>query len=122
MAEVLVVDDDQNNRLLLATLLRHAGHTIVEASDAAAALAIVEEKLPALIIVDLALPGTSGAQLIRQLRANHRTANVKLALYTATEIGPALEELTDAFGVSAVIPKPGNPREILEVLQRLLAP
>ncbi len=122
MADVLIVDDDQNNRLLLATLLRHAGHKAVEAADARAATATLDDKIPALVIVDLSLPGISGVQLVRQIRTNPRTANVKIALYTATQAGPALEELCDAYGISAVIPKPGDPREILGVLQRLLTP
>lgn len=122
MAEVLIVDDDRSNRLLLATLLRHAGHTALEAADARAAIAIMEEKLPALVIVDLSLPGISGAQLVREIRTNPNTANVKIALYTATQVDVALEELSDIYGISAVIPKPGDPREVLSVLQELLTP
>lgn len=121
MAEVLIVDDDQYNRLLLATLLRHAGYTALEAADAHAAIAILEERIPVLVVVDLSLPGISGAELVREMRTNPRTANVKIALYTATQPGPALEELCDAYAISAVIPKPGDPRQTLEVLQWLLA-
>lgn len=116
------MDDDQNNRLLLATLLRHAGHTALEAADARAAISIMEKKRPALVIVDLSLPDISGTQLVREMRANPRTANVKIALYTATQMGAALDELSETYRISAVIPKPGDPREVLGALKRLLAP
>lgn len=122
MADVLIVDDDGNNRLLLATLVRHAGHTALEACDARTALAIVEQQRPALTIVDLALPDISGAELVRRMRANPRTGNMKIALYTATPPGAALDELSDAYRINAVIPKPGDPRETLRVLEQLLAP
>lgn len=120
MSEALIVDDEQNNRLLLATLLQHLGHTPLEAPTGAAALALAQERALALIIVDLSLPDMSGAQLIRSLRAGSRTANVKIALYTATPPGAALDELTDLYRISAVIPKPGDPRKILPLLQQLL--
>ena len=120
MADVLIVDDDENNRLLLATLLRHAGHTPLEAAGGREGLQIAQEKRPALVIVDLSLPDLPGAQLLRELRKDARTAGAQIALYTATQPGAALEELRDLYRVGAVIPKPGDPREILRLLTQLL--
>lgn len=120
MAEVLIVDDEPNNRLLLATLLRHAGHTPLEAADARTALALSSEKQPALIVVDLSLPDMSGAQLIKHLRTSARTAGSKIALYTATRLDAAAQEIADLYGISAVIPKPGDPQDILDLLDKLL--
>lgn len=122
MADVLIVDDDQNNRLLLATLLRHAGQTPLEACGGREALEIARERCPALVIVDLALPDLSGPQLLRELRTDARTANARIAIYTATQPGAALDELCDLYGIGAVIPKPGDPREILRILTDLLEP
>lgn len=122
MADVLIVDDDENNRLLLATLLRHAGHVPLEAAGGHEGLAIAQEKNPALIIVDLSLPDLPGAQLLRLLRADARTAGARVALYTATRSDAAVDELRDLYRVDAVIPKPGDPRQILLLLKQLLAP
>lgn len=122
MADVLIVDDEENNRLLLATLLRHAGHTALEAATGREGLAIAQEKRPSLVIVDLSLPDLSGAQLLRELRANAQTADTQIALYTATQPGAALDELRDLYRIGAVIPKPGDPREILRLLTQLLQP
>lgn len=121
MAEVLIVDDNENNRLLLATLLRHAGQTPLEAAGGREGLEIARERRPALVIVDLSLPDIPGAQLLRELRADPRTAEVRIALYTATQLGAALEELRDLYSVDAIIPKPGDPRQILTLLMQLLA-
>lgn len=120
MPNVLVVDDDANNRLLLATLLKHAGHTALEAADATAALKIAAESQPALIIVDLSLPDMPGTTLIKRLRSDPLTANTKIALYTATRLDAATQELTELYNVRAIIPKPGDPKKILKILARLL--
>jgi CheY-like chemotaxis protein len=120
VAEVLIVDDDENNRLLLATLLRHAGHTPFEAGAGREGLEIAREKRPALIIVDLSLPDISGVQLLHELRTDARTAKLGIAVYTATQPGAALDELRELYGIGAIIPKPGDPREVLSLLTQLL--
>lgn len=120
MSNVLIVDDDANNRLLLATLVKHAGHGPLEAADGASALQVAAEKQPDLIVVDLALPDMPGTALIKQLRDDSRFRHAKIALYTATRLDAAVKELTDLYGVCAVIPKPGDPRRILEIFEGLL--
>ncbi len=120
MANILVIDDDENNRLLLGTLLEHAGHSVLEAAtgDSGAQLAVQER--PEVIVIDLALPDMSGAALIRRLRSDPRSANAILALYTATELTPALRDLIDDFGIRGVIPKPGDPTRILSAFAALV--
>ncbi len=120
MAKVLVVDDDANNRLLLVTLLRHAGHEAVEAADANTALLEALRETPALAVVDLSLPDMPGTELIRRLRRNASTAAMKIALYTATPSDAAVRELTDLYGISGILPKPGDPDAILEIFSTLL--
>jgi len=120
MGKALIVDDDKNSRLLLATLIQHTGHTALEADSGAAALRIIADESPDLVIVDLSLPDINGAELIGRLRKDPKTAKVPIALYTATTMGPALEQLVDAYAISAVIPKPGDPKEVLETIRLLL--
>ena len=120
MGKALIVDDDQNSRLLLATFVQHAGHTALEAESGAAALRIAADELPDLVIVDLSLPDMNGAELIRRLRKDAKMAKVPIALYTATTMAPAIEQLVDIYAISAVIPKPGDPKEVLETIRLLL--
>lgn len=122
MADVLIVDDDPNNRLLLATLLNHSGHQALEAADGRSALELAAQKRPHLVIVDLGLPDMSGMALIKHLRQDTPSGDgIKIALYTATQLGAAAQELAELYGISAVIPKPGDPREILTIFEGLLA-
>lgn len=121
MATILVIDDDENNRLLLATLMEYAGHTLLEASTAASGLAVALDVRPDVVVVDLSLPDMSGPELLRRLRAEPALEQTRLALYTATE-SAGLAELVDRFKIGGRIPKPGTPQEILAAFGRLLNP
>jgi CheY-like chemotaxis protein len=120
MGKVLVIDDDPNNRLLLLTLLKYAGHSALEAETGSTGAQIAAAETPDLIIVDLSLPDISGPELLRTLRADPRTKGATIALYTATRLAPAIEELVEIYGVRGVIPKPGDPQEILRVIESLV--
>lgn len=120
--KILVIDDDENNRLLLSTLIRHAGQESIEAASGNEGLEIAFGDVPQAVVVDLSLPDVSGAEVIRRLRSDPRTKNIKIALYTATRSTPALDELVESFGVDCIIPKPGDPAEALESIRRLTAP
>jgi DNA-binding NtrC family response regulator len=64
----MVVDDDAPLRSLVATVLTRAGHDVVEAGDGEEALRLLDEKLPDLILTDLAMPKMDGARLIEEVR------------------------------------------------------
>ena len=69
MARVLVVDDDEDIRGLVAMRLKAAGHRVVAVGDGSAALALVEERgLPEVAVLDVSMPGMDGFQLLEALR------------------------------------------------------
>ena len=121
MARILVVDDEPNNRLLLATILEHAGHRILEAADGETALRSAAAAPPDLVIADLHLPGLSGADLIRALRASARTTPLRIALYTATAPDATFDEFVAAAHIDGIIPKPSEPQAVLRIVNELLA-
>ena len=120
MATVLVVDDEPATRALVRIVLESAGHRIVEASAAAEALACTAEERPDLILLDLSLRGTSGAEFLRRLRSNEATRATRVALYTATPMSPALRDFMTIYGVSDAVAKPCEPLELIESVARAL--
>lgn len=120
MARILVADDDRNARLLIRTLAEHAGHDVVEAADGERALLLARESPPDLAIVDLSMPLVSGPDFVRALRKDERTRTVRVALYTATLRTAAIDAFIDAYGICAVLPKPGEPAALLAALEAAL--
>lgn len=120
MAEILIVDDDPHARLLVTTLLRHAGHGSLEAADGVAALRLAAEHRPDLIVVDLSMPTMNGAEFIRKLRADPSTRDLRVALYSATAMDAATRDFMEIYGVVASLPKPSEPHELLAAVEAAL--
>lgn len=82
-ASILVVEDETTIQELIALNLSQAGHEPLLAADAHEAMESVRESLPDLVLVDWMLPGLSGVDLVRRLRANERTQNIPIIMLTA---------------------------------------
>lgn len=120
MATVLVADDDDATRLLVRTVLEHAGYAVVEARTGPETLAAAAAQPPDLILLDLSMPAMSGPAILRALRADARTAATAVALYTATPMNPALRDFMEMYGIEHVVPKPSEPLELIAGVDRAL--
>jgi putative two-component system response regulator len=82
-ARILVADDIEANRELLAALLARDGYTVVTAADGAAALAEVEREPPDLVLTDVMMPELNGFELCRRLKQQRATRLIPVVLVTA---------------------------------------
>lgn len=110
---VLVVEDDDDNRELLAELLRLEGHAVEAVPDAERAMALAAARPFDALVADVGLPGMDGLELARELR--RRTPH--LAVVAVSGYGD-VPELADARGrdVDAVVVKPADPKRLLAAL------
>jgi two-component system phosphate regulon response regulator PhoB len=107
----MVVEDEPAIQELIAFNLRQAGHRALRADSAEQALRLVQEALPDLILLDWMLPGASGVELARRLRADKRTREVPIIMLTArTDEQDKLTGLET--GADDYITKPFSPREL----------
>jgi signal transduction histidine kinase/DNA-binding response OmpR family regulator len=120
MVTILVVDDRAADRLFLATLLGYGGHRILEAGDGAAALAVVRDHSPDLVVTDLLLPGIDGFELMRQLRADPASVSTPVIVYSATYCDSEARSLAKTCGVSYFLTKPTEPEVILRTVANAL--
>jgi two-component system, cell cycle response regulator DivK len=120
VSTVLVVDDDENSRLLVRTLLAHAGHSTIEAAGGVEGLALAALHRPDLVLLDLSMPSMSGAEFVRALRGDAQTKGIAVALYTATATSPAVRDFMEMYQIRHAIAKPSEPSEFLEAVSRAL--
>lgn len=114
--KILVVDDDLALRGLVSFALRQAGYLPVEAGDGPQALALFEREQPDLVILDVNLPGQSGFELCRQLRAQ-TSAPIMLLTVRNTEED---EVMGLDLGADDYLTKPFSPRGLLARVRALL--
>ena len=120
MAIILVVDDRAVNREFLAMLMGYAGHRAVEAADGAAALVLVRQLRPDLVISDIVMPTMDGLEFVRCLRADADIAHIPVIFYTASyRLGDA-RSMAQRCGVATVLTKPSKPQVILEAVAAAL--
>ena len=117
MATVLVVDDEPVNRLLMRSMLSH--HLVHEAASAEEAHVAVATHRPQLIILDLSLPEANGFDVLKRLRADGCVTPV--LLYTATRPDATMTELASLYGASGFLPKPGEPAEVIALVEATIA-
>jgi len=120
MAVILVADDDRDTRELVRLVLAHAGHAVVEAKTGAEALESAAALSPDLILLDLSMPGMSGADFLRALRADPHTKTTRVALYTASPMSPAVRDFMEIYAVGNVVPKPCEPLELIAAVEEAL--
>jgi len=110
-ATVLVVEDEPAIQELIAYNLKQAGHQPLRADNAEQAMRLVQDALPDLVLLDWMLPGLSGIELARRLRADKRTKAVPIIMLTAR--ADEQDKLTGLdTGADDYIIKPFSPREL----------
>ncbi len=105
MAKVLVVEDNHANMTLAAFLLKSVGHTVLSAIDAEVALTLARDEQPALILMDIQLPGMDGLQATALLKADEKTRHIPVIALTALAM-KGDEERIRAAGCDGYIAKP----------------
>jgi len=118
-ALVLVVDDEQLNRKLLRTLLGLEGIDVIEAEDGESGLALARSENPDLILLDLQLPGMSGLEALRALKADGARRDTPVVILSAG----SLEEDGEGFrqaGAADLLLKPFSREELASTVRPLL--
>ncbi len=118
---VLVVEDDPVNMELLVALLEQADCEVLRAETADAGLRVAAAERPDLILMDVQLPGMTGYEATRRLKADPATAAVPVVAVTAQAMRGDDARARDA-GCDAYLMKPLDTRCFRDILHRFLAP
>jgi len=115
MATVMVVDDEERVRTLLAKSLSSQGHTVVTAASASAAIDRLESKAVDLVVLDLVMPGLGGLAVLNALNEGKKTTPV-IVLSGVTDVASRVEALDR--GAVDVVSKPFSLTELLARVRR----
>jgi len=118
--KVLIADDEPNIVVSLEYLMKREGHEVLVARDGDEALALARSAQPALVLLDVMMPGRSGFEVCQALRADEATAGIKVLMLTAkgrdTDVAQGL-----GVGADAYMTKPFSTRELAAKVKELLA-
>ncbi len=120
MAKILIVEDNPANMTLAVFLLESAGHSVVTATDAETGLTLARDERPALILMDIQLPGIDGLDATVLLKRNDRTRDIPVIALTALAM-KGDEERIRAAGCDGYIAKPISYKEFLATVATQLA-
>ena len=116
----VVADDDADLRRLMGLVLGLVGVDMVEAADGNAALALVRERRPALLVLDAMMPGLHGFDVCAAVRRDPALADTRVVFCSAVYRGTVADDARLAFGADAFIQKPFRLEEAAAKLREVL--
>ena len=119
--KILVVEDNEQNRILMRQILKHHGYEVLEAADGAAGLEMAREHMPDLILLDLQMPVMGGFAVIRELRKTPELSKLKVIAVTSFAMKGDREKALEA-GFDEYVTKPIDTRKFVELVKEILLP
>jgi two-component system, cell cycle response regulator DivK len=116
---ILIVEDNDKNRKLVRDLLTVKGYRLLEAERGEDGLRLAREQRPALVLMDIQLPGIDGIETLRQLRADPATAAIPVIAVTASAMTQDRQKIL-AAGFDGYQSKPISVRPFLEAVRAVL--
>ena len=116
---ILIVEDNEDNRIVYSTMLRHFGFAVDEAENGAEGILKARTKLPDLILMDIAIPLVDGWEAVQRLKRDPITAGIPIVALTAHAM-PADREKAIQVGCDGYLAKPCEPRAVVEEVRRIL--
>ena len=116
---VLVAEDEDDIRELVAYRMEKAGYDVISAADGEEAIQLALERVPSLAILDVMMPKVDGYEVTRRLRAEESTSRMPIILLTARAQEADVQRGFDA-GADDYIRKPFSPQELRARVQAIL--
>ena len=113
---VLIVEDNEKNMKLFRDVLQATGYSTLEATTGEEAVELALSQAPALVLMDVQLPGIDGVEALERMRQNERTASIPVLALTAQAMSGDRERFLEA-GFDGYLAKPVDVRELIETVR-----
>ncbi len=118
--KILVVEDNEQNRILMRQILTYHGYDVLEATDGLTGLEMARAHMPALILLDIQMPVMNGFAVIRELRNNPELRKIKVIAVTSFAMKGDREKALQA-GFDEYVTKPIDTRKFPELVKQVLS-
>lgn len=118
--KILVVEDNEQNRILMRQILTYHGYEVLEATDGLTGLEMARAHMPALILLDIQMPVMNGFAVIRELRNNPELRKIKVIAVTSFAMKGDREKALQA-GFDEYVTKPIDTRKFPELVKQVLS-
>ena len=119
--KILIIDDNENNRLLMSDILQYRGYEILEAEDGAKGISMAAEFKPDLILLDMQMPGIDGFAAAKILKSDPLTKDIKVIVVTSLAMKGDKEKII-ALGVDDYVAKPIDTRQFPVLVEKYIGP
>ena len=116
---ILIVEDNEKNRKLVRDVLQHTGYKTLEAETGEDGVRLAQESHPALVLMDIQLPGMNGIEALGRLRADPKTKKIPVIAVTASAMTHDRAKIMSA-GFDGYQSKPINVKEFLVAVREML--
>jgi two-component system, cell cycle response regulator DivK len=113
---VLIVEDNGKNMKLVRDVLQASGYNTLEATTGEEGVELALSQAPALVLMDVQLPGIDGVEALERMRQNERTASIPVLALTAQAMSGDRERFLEA-GFDGYLAKPVDVRELIEAVR-----
>lgn len=116
---VLLVEDNEDNRIVYATVLEHFGYRVIEAKDGAEGVRLAREAHPDVVLMDISIPVIDGWSATSMLKEDPDTTSIPVIALTAHAL-PEDREKSAEVGCDGYLAKPCEPSRVLAEVKRVL--
>lgn len=117
--KILYVEDNEYNRKIVRQLLKRSACRLIEAADGETGVALAQQELPDLILMDVQLPRMSGLDATKLLTTQAATRHIPIIVITSYALSGDREKAIQA-GASSYLAKPYSPSELLAMVKQFL--
>ncbi len=116
---ILIVEDNEKNRKLVRDVLQFKGYQTVECETGEEGIRLARERAPALVLMDIQLPGMNGIEALGHLRADPQTRDIPVIAVTASAMTHDRQKIL-AAGFDGYQPKPIAVKDFVEAVRAML--